>query len=243
MGALGRSQGRRFTLHPPAVTFAAHHGMTIRACFDGEPMAIETPMVGLFNAINCLTAAGLARALGLEPEAIGRGLAAMRGAPGRFERVEAGQPFPIIVDYAHTPDSVLQLLLNARGLARRRLIAVIGCGGDRDPGKRPLMGEAAARLAHHVIVTNDNPRTEEPQAIAEAILEGVRRVEHGAPACEVVLDRRMAIGRAIELARGGDVVVIAGKGHEDYQILGERRIHFADREVAAELAAEKWKAS
>lgn len=212
----------------------ARGGMTIGIDYHDRRIEIETPLTGLFNAVNCVTATGLALAVGIDPEAIRCGLAAMTGAPGRFERVEAGQPFPIIVDYAHTPDSLEQLLLNARGLARRRLIAVFGCGGDRDPLKRPLMGQVAARLAHQLIITNDNPRTEAPENIAKAIADGVKAGTTSEVKWEVLLDRRAAIRRAIALADKGDVVVIAGKGHEDYQILGKTKTHFDDREEARE---------
>ncbi len=207
-------------------------GMSIYAHYKGAPLCIETPLVGLFNAVNCLTAAGLALAVGIEPEAIASGLAGFKGAPGRFELVQAGQKFPIIVDYAHTPDSLLQVLLNARGLARRNLIVVFGCGGDRDPGKRPLMGQSAARLANRIIVTNDNPRSEEPGLIAEAIIEGIKGTSHAGLRWEVLLDRREAIREAIAMARPGDVVVIAGKGHEDYQLVAGEKHHFDDREEA-----------
>ncbi|MEN6627280.1 MAG: UDP-N-acetylmuramoyl-L-alanyl-D-glutamate--2,6-diaminopimelate ligase [Candidatus Sumerlaeia bacterium] len=207
-------------------------GMKITASWEGREIEIDTPLTGLFNAINCLTATALSLAVGIDIDAIREGLARMTGAPGRFERVDAGQPFPIIVDYAHTPDSLEQLLLNARGLARRRLIAVFGCGGDRDPLKRPLMGQAAARLAHQIIITNDNPRTEPPESIAKAIADGVKQSIGPDQKWEILLDRRAAIRRAVAMAQKGDVVVLAGKGHEDYQIVGKEKHHFDDREEA-----------
>jgi len=214
-------------------------GMRLDAAYQGRPLAIESPMHGLFNAVNCLTAAGLALAAELPLEAIQAGCAAMPGAPGRFEFIQAGQSFPVIVDYAHTPDSLTQALLYARGFARRHLIAVIGCGGDRDPGKRPLMGRAAARLADEVIVTNDNPRTEEPTAIAEAIVEGIKQGAGAGLQWHVQLDRREAIRQAIARATADDAVIIAGKGHEDYQILGTTKHHFDDREEARAAAARR----
>lgn len=207
-------------------------GMRIDAIYDGHSLRLETPMHGLFNVQNCLVAAGLALAAGLPEEAIRKGLAATQGAPGRFEFINAGQQFPIIIDYAHTPDSLTQLLLNARGLTRRRLIVVFGCGGDRDAGKRPLMGNAAARVADVAIVTNDNPRTEEPQAIAQAIVEGIEAGRGPDLRWHVQLDRREAIKEAIEMASAEDTIVIAGKGHENYQILGATKIHFDDKEEA-----------
>lgn len=215
-------------------------GLKIHAVWQERPLVLTSPMHGFFNVQNCLTATGLALAIGIPVEAIQAGLAATHGAPGRFEPVLAGQSFPIIVDYAHTPDSLLQVLLTARGLAQRRLIVVFGAGGDRDPGKRPLMGQAAARLADEVIITNDNPRTEAPGPIAEAIAEGVRQCAPSSLRWQIDLDRHAAIRRAIAQARPGDAVVIAGKGHENYQILGTEKIHFDDREEArAAVAALK----
>jgi UDP-N-acetylmuramoyl-L-alanyl-D-glutamate--2,6-diaminopimelate ligase len=212
-------------------------GMRIDLNFRGRVMTVDSPMHGYFNAMNCLTAVGLGLALGLDPEGIARGCAEFRGAPGRFEIIRAPKGVPVIVDYAHTPDALQQLLLNASGLATRRLIAVFGCGGDRDRGKRPLMGEAAARIAQEVIVTNDNPRTEAPEAIAAEIVEGLGGDGRLDASHRVILDRREAIATAIRLAEEGDVVVIAGKGHEDYQIVGKTKHHFDDREVAREVIA------
>ncbi len=216
---------RKVQLRPP--------GMIMDVLAMGKPLRLETPMPGFYNAQNCLLAAGLALSVGIEPAAIQQGIKTMTGAPGRFEFVNAGQPFPVIVDYAHTPDALLQVLLQARGFAHRRLIAVFGCGGDRDPGKRPLMGRAAARLADEIIITNDNPRTEEPAKIAAAIVEGINQ----APMAdtikwEIELDRRAAIRKAIARAETKDAIVIAGKGHEDYQIFGREKTHFDDREEA-----------
>ncbi|MCE5230729.1 UDP-N-acetylmuramoyl-L-alanyl-D-glutamate--2,6-diaminopimelate ligase [bacterium] len=225
---------RRADLCVESLRCKTRGGMLIKIAHHGSTIEIDTPLTGIFNAVNCLTAAALSLAVGIDPDAIRRGLAVMKGAPGRFERVEAGQPFPIIVDYAHTPDSLEQLLLNARGLARKRLIAVFGCGGDRDPLKRPLMGMAAARLAHQVIITNDNPRTEAPETIAKAVADGVKAAATHDLKWEILLDRRAAIRRAIAMAEKGDVVVIAGKGHEDYQIVGAKKTHFDDRETARE---------
>jgi UDP-N-acetylmuramyl-tripeptide synthetase len=213
-------------------------GLRIDGTWQGEPIRLHTPMHGLFNVQNCLTAAGLALLGGIPLAAVQAGLASTHGAPGRFEPVKAGQPFPVIVDYAHTPDSLLQILLSARGLVQRRLIVVFGAGGDRDPGKRPLMGQAAARLADEVIVTNDNPRTENPQKIADAVAKGVRENAGSGLHWKIELDRRQAIREAIAMAREGDVVLIAGKGHENYQILGEKKIHFDDREEARAAVAE-----
>jgi UDP-N-acetylmuramoyl-L-alanyl-D-glutamate--2,6-diaminopimelate ligase len=196
-------------------------------------LELESPLRGDFNAENLLAATATARLLGVEDEAIAAGVAALGGVPGRFEAVDCGQDFVLVVDYAHTPDALARVLGAARELASSRLICVFGCGGDRDREKRPLMGEIAGALSDLAIVTSDNPRSEEPRAIVDQILEGMKGVE-----AEVELDRRRAIARAIEEARAGDVVVIAGKGHEQGQEIGGRLLPFDDRIVAAELLEE-----
>jgi UDP-N-acetylmuramoyl-L-alanyl-D-glutamate--2,6-diaminopimelate ligase len=157
--------------------------------------------------------------------------------PGRFERVDSGAGPIVLVDYAHTPDAVENALRVARGLARGRLVAVLGCGGDRDRGKRPLMGAAASRLADRVYLTSDNPRSEEPGAILAQILEGAR-ASGGCAEVRVIEDRRAAIFAAVAEAGPADVVLIAGKGHEDYQIVGGRTLHFSDREEARRALEE-----
>jgi UDP-N-acetylmuramyl-tripeptide synthetase len=165
--------------------------------------------------------------------AIAQGLCNLRRVPGRFESVEEGQPYRVIVDYAHTEDGLRNVLKAARGICEGRLVVVFGCGGDRDKGKRPKMGMAAAEWADHSIVTSDNPRTEDPERILLDIEVGLQRA--GKRKYEdylIILDRAEAIRTAIEGAKSGDVVLIAGKGHEDYQILGDKRIHFDDCEVA-----------
>jgi UDP-N-acetylmuramyl-tripeptide synthetase len=197
---------------------------------------IASPLLGLFNVRNLLAAAGAALAAGLSPDAVRTGLAAVTGVPGRLERVDAGQDFTVVVDYAHTDDALRNLLETVRALKPRRVITVFGCGGDRDRTKRPLMGAVAARLSDIAIVTSDNPRSEPPEAILDEIKRGMNG---GKPGRErhFILDRREAIARALELAGAGDVVVIAGKGHETYQVLRDRQIPFDDREVARELLA------
>jgi UDP-N-acetylmuramoyl-L-alanyl-D-glutamate--2,6-diaminopimelate ligase len=187
---------------------------------------LETRLRGRFNVENVLAAASLARLLGVEDEAIARGVAHVTGVPGRFEAVDEGQPFTVLVDYAHTPGALENVLAEARSLTTGRLAVVFGCGGDRDRGKRPLMGEVATRLADDVIVTSDNPRSEEPMAIVEAIVDGTDGT------AEVELDRTVAIERALARAGDGDVVLIAGKGHEPGQEAGGHVIPFDDREVA-----------
>jgi UDP-N-acetylmuramoyl-L-alanyl-D-glutamate--2,6-diaminopimelate ligase len=153
--------------------------------------------------------------------------------PGRLERVDAGQDFAVVVDYAHTDDALKNLLETLRELGPRRLITVFGCGGDRDNTKRPLMGTVASRLSDLVIVTSDNPRSEPPEAILEQVRRGIPK--NRAAQTELIVDRREAIARALELAGPGDVVVIAGKGHETYQVLRDRTVPFDDRQVARDL--------
>jgi UDP-N-acetylmuramoyl-L-alanyl-D-glutamate--2,6-diaminopimelate ligase len=204
-------------------------------------LRVASPLVGAHNLENLCCAAGLSLALGLEPGAVSRGLSSSRGAPGRLERIE-GRGILAFVDYAHTPDSLAAASAALRALEPRRLLVVFGCGGDRDPGKRPLMGRAAARAADLVVVTSDNPRGEEPRAIVDAIVPGVLEaglrslktdeVVRGERGFAVVLDRREAIDLAFAAARPGDVVLLAGKGHEDYQIVGAEKRHFDDREEA-----------
>ena len=196
---------------------------------------VRMHLVGMFNVHNALGAIGAAQAVGVSENSILEGLANLPAVPGRLEQVKAGQPFMVLVDYAHTPDALERVLVNSRAMTAGRLIAVFGCGGDRDNTKRPIMGKSAAELADYVVVTNDNPRTEDPEKIADQIMEGVTTV--GLPLENVarILDRKAAIEHALELAQAGDVVVIAGKGHEDYQILGTEKIHFDDREVAREF--------
>jgi len=189
---------------------------------------LETRLRGRFNVENVLGAVAAARLLGIDDDAIAYGVRELRGVPGRFEAVDEGQPFAVLVDYAHTPDSLENVLRTARDLAQNRVICVFGCGGDRDRGKRPLMGRIATELADLAIVTSDNPRSEEPEAIIAEILEGT-----GSEA-EVEPDRREAIARAVAEAGEGDVVVIAGKGHEQGQQFADRTIPFDDREVARE---------
>ena len=191
---------------------------------DGIPFDLK--LRGRFNRANALGAIWAARELGVDDEAIARGIAQLPGVPGRFESVEAGQPFTVIVDYAHTPDSLVNVLQAARGLGEGQLIVVFGAGGDRDREKRPLMGRAAAEHADRAIVTTDNPRTEDPATIAE-------QVAHGK--LEIVLDRRAAIETALVAAQPGDVVVIAGKGADTEMELADRTVPFDDRAVARDV--------
>ena len=223
-------------LHPRTMTFGL---AGIRASVDSPwgPLEITSPLVGRHNLSNILGAAAACLQIGLPRKVVEAGVANLPAVPGRFEKVEAGQPFGVVVDYAHTPDALERVLAFAREFARGRLLVVFGCGGDRDRGKRPLMGEVAARLADRVFATSDNPRGEEPLAILKEIEIGVKKVSLGGKTHVTIPDRREAIGAALAEARGGDLVVIAGKGHETYQILRDRTIPFDDRVVAREALA------
>jgi len=216
---VGDQWGRRLAAElPDARTFHPDDPL------DGFDLKLR----GRFNRANALGAINAARALGVDEDAIRAGIASVHGVPGRFETIEAGQPFTVVVDYAHTPDSLDNVLRAARDLGDGRLIAVFGAGGDRDREKRPLMGRVAAELADRAIVTTDNPRSEDPAAIAAEVAEG---------GMEIVLDRREAIRAALADARAGDVVVIAGKGADTEMELADRRIPFSDKDVARELLA------
>jgi UDP-N-acetylmuramoyl-L-alanyl-D-glutamate--2,6-diaminopimelate ligase len=200
-------------------------------------LTVESPLVGQHNLANILGAAGGCLHLGVTREQLEAGIRQLRAVPGRFEKVEAGQPFGVVVDYAHTPDALERILTFARDFAGGRLIALFGCGGDRDRTKRPLMGEAAARLSDFAILTSDNPRSEDPQAILTEIEVGVKKVSRGPEGYVTIPDRREAIAFALARAQPGDLVVLAGKGHETYQILRDRTIPFDDRVVARETMA------
>jgi UDP-N-acetylmuramoyl-L-alanyl-D-glutamate--2,6-diaminopimelate ligase len=225
-------------------------GSGTRARLDtpAGPLEIDSPLVGDFNLANLTLAAGLALAQGIAPAVIAGGISRQRAVPGRLERVNNEAGVLCVVDYAHTPDALERALSTVRPLTRGRLIVVFGCGGDRDPTKRPLMGEAAARLGDLAIVTSDNPRTEDPRRIVDMIGTGVRRtgieelsaveLHRAERGFHVEVDRRTAIRRAVAAARAGDSVLIAGKGHEDYQILGTQKIHFDDREEARAAFAQ-----
>ena len=208
---------------------------------------VDSPLVGRYNISNILTAIGIGTALGMNADTIARGLKDMKAVPGRMEKVDEGQPFGVVVDYAHTEDAIGRLLESVREVTARRIITVFGCGGDRDRTKRPRMGAAAIAGSDVVIITSDNPRTEDPLSIIRDIEQGLAErgartsvrdaAQQTAPRKKpyaVIPDRHEAVAAAVGLARPGDVVVLAGKGHEDYQIVGEKKIHFDDREVARE---------
>lgn len=210
-------------------------GMRFKVSTPAGERAFQSPLVGRPHIYNILAAIASGLESGYELEAIARGLESCGGAPGRFERVAHAGDFAVIVDYAHTDDALLNVLRTAQEVKRGRIITVFGCGGDRDRSKRAPMGEAAASLSDMVILTSDNPRTEDPHEILADAEVGLRAVGR---TYEKIADRREAIHRAIQAARTGDVVLIAGKGHEDYQIIGQEVFHFDDREVARE-ALEK----
>jgi UDP-N-acetylmuramoyl-L-alanyl-D-glutamate--2,6-diaminopimelate ligase len=235
--------GRRLAADlPDAITFGIEsEDAAVRArdvafgltgsTFTLDGLELRSPLPGRFNVLNVLGAVAAVRALGVPDERIADTLPGAGRVPGRFEPVDEGQPFAVLVDYAHTPDALENVLREARDLARGRLIAVFGAGGDRDRGKRPLMGRAARELADRVVVTSDNPRSEDPEAIIAEILEGAGN----GPSVEALVDRRAAIEHAVGLAAPGDVVVIAGKGHEQGQEFeGGRKVPFDDVTVARE---------
>lgn len=214
---------------------ANHDGLRFDLATPAGPVAIRSPLLGRYNVWNLLAAIGAGLHLGVALEAVARGVETLRGVPGRFEPVIAGQPFTVVVDYAHTEDALDRLLAAAGDLAPRRIVTVFGCGGDRDPGKRAPMGRVAARRSDWVIVTSDNPRREDPLAILRAIEQGVRAEAAAGGRTrgyDIVPERAEAIERAVAMAQPADLVVIAGKGHEDYQIIGTTRFAFDDRQVA-----------
>ncbi len=229
--------------HPDAITVGLAAGAAVRAenvtldaagaqfdlIIDGEHIEVALPLAGAYNVSNALVAAGCATACGVSHASIALGLDRAPQVPGRLERVDGGADFAVIVDYAHTPDSLEKAIRAVKAVTKGRVIVVFGCGGDRDPDKRPLMGTAAGLSADRIIVTSDNPRSEDPVGIILQIEDGLKLA--GAQ-WEVEVDRGRAIARAIAMAQPGDAVLIAGKGHEDYQIFADRTIHFDDREVS-----------
>ena len=220
------------------VTYSLEDASDVRVAPDQAELTwrgqhIRLPLGGWFNIMNALAAATTASALGIGEEVIAAGLSAARPVPGRFEPVAAGQPFAVIVDYAHTPDALAEALRAARAATEGRVLVVFGCGGDRDATKRPAMGATAAELADVAVVTSDNPRSEDPAAIISAVLTGVPASASSRVVAEV--DRRAAIALALANAEPGDVVLIAGKGHEATQTIGDETRPFDDREVAMAL--------
>jgi UDP-N-acetylmuramoyl-L-alanyl-D-glutamate--2,6-diaminopimelate ligase len=223
------------------------NGLMFDAASPAGTIPVESSLIGRHNIYNILTAIGIGVALSASAEMIARGIRKMKAVPGRMEKVDEGQPFGVLVDYAHTEDAIVRLLESVREITAKRIITVIGCGGDRDRTKRPAMGAAAIKESDIVIITSDNPRTEDPLSIIREIEKGL--AEHGvkisspdaaqqiAPGKKpyyIIPGRHEAVAVAVGLARPGDSVVLAGKGHENYQIIGENKMHFDDREVARE---------
>ena len=231
----------------PVWTFGIHSQADIQAealelGLDGTQFIVNSPfgrmtiashLVGEHNVSNLLAAIGIGLEMGVSPAAVEQAVTSVTNVPGRFERVQEGQNFTVVVDYAHTDDALQRLLEAAEAIKQARIITVFGCGGDRDPGKRSKMGQVAVQKSDLVIVTSDNPRTEDPQAILSDIEKGIEALPpEERCAFHVISDRAEAIQTAIDLASSGDLVLIAGKGHEDYQILGTQKVHFDDREEA-----------
>ncbi len=201
---------------------------------------IQSTLLGRHNIYNILSAAAVGLIQGIALDTIARGVRELARVPGRFDKVDMGQNFTVAVDYAHTDDALLNALKAARTISSGKVIVVVGCGGDRDNTKRPVMGRIAAELADFAVITSDNPRTEDPNGIIDQILEGIPDNINPEERYMVLPERRDAIRFAINKAQSGDLVLIAGKGHEDYQILGTEKIHFDDREEAAEALQQRF---
>jgi UDP-N-acetylmuramoyl-L-alanyl-D-glutamate--2,6-diaminopimelate ligase len=216
----------------PRHIVTSFQGLRFEVQFGKARFPIESALIGKINVYNILAACATGLSYGLAPEVIARGIANLPAVPGRFERVDEGQPFVVVVDYAHTDDALRNVIAVARGLNPKRVITLFGCGGDRDRAKRPLMGQAAAEASDFVVLTSDNPRSEDPLMIMNDALVGIRRtdVPH-----VVEPDREAAIRYALKEAREGDIVILAGKGHETYQVLKDKTIDFDDRAVAREV--------
>jgi len=238
-----------YAVDAPAELAAHIESMTLASTvftirYKNQRQRIKTPLLGSYNVANHLAAAGLALAAGIDLQTVAAGLAELKSIPGRLEKIESPAPFTVIIDYAHTDDALANVLSTLRPLSPNKLIVVFGCGGDRDRTKRPRMARAAEKFADVVIVTSDNPRTEDPDDIISEILAGfengpaIPHAELRAPSDElratkiIEPDRKKAIALAIRLAQKDDTILIAGKGHEDYQIIGKTKIHFSDRETA-----------
>jgi UDP-N-acetylmuramoyl-L-alanyl-D-glutamate--2,6-diaminopimelate ligase len=211
-------------------------GMNVRIAHPGNVLEVHSSLVGKHNVYNILAAAAASLVLNVSPDDIGKGIAGLRGVPGRFEKVDNARGIHIVVDYAHTDNALEHLLETAREFKPRRVVLVFGAGGNRDKEKRERMGRVAARLADWTVITSDNPRGEDPLEIIAAIEKGFEK--EAARTYEVVPDRKEAIARALAMAVKGDYVLVAGKGHEDYQIFKDRTVHFSDIEVIREMLAK-----
>ena len=232
----GRSEDARIRLIEAESTLS---GTNLKVALPDGTLEIRSPMKGMFNVENLLAATAAGHALGFPAEQIRNGLESVEPVDGRFELVDEGQDFGVIVDFAHTADALERVFSHARQLTQGRLIAVFGAGGDRDAGKRGPMGEAAGRWCDWIMVTNDNPRTEDPKKIADAVVGGVMKTVSKSARVEMILDRRQAIQAAVEEARSGDLILIAGKGHEAYEMIGNRLILFDDRNISRLAIREK----
>jgi UDP-N-acetylmuramoyl-L-alanyl-D-glutamate--2,6-diaminopimelate ligase len=228
----GLSDGTQLCAENAQTSF---EGLRFDLCYQGVRQPVESTLAGRINVLNILAASGAALSYGIDLGTIARGVAGLKAVPGRFERIDCGQPFLVVVDYAHTDDALRNIIQVAREMTKGRVITLFGCGGDRDRAKRPLMGMAAGELSDFVVLTSDNPRSEDLLGIINDALVGLGRFDtpHIAEP-----DRARAIRRALEEAREGDVVLIAGKGHEPYQVLKDRTIHFDDREMAREILGD-----
>lgn len=207
-------------------------GVNFTLCTAEGEFEAFIPIPGKFSVYNALAALGVACSVGVPVETAVEALKTAKGVKGRAEVFPTGRDFTVIIDYAHTPDGLVNIISAMRAIAKGRIVTLFGCGGDRDPIKRPLMGEAAAELSDFVVVTSDNPRTEDPEKIIEDIMPGV--LKFNTPH-EVIVNRKEAIRFAVEHAQKDDIIILAGKGHETYQILGKTKIHFDEREVLAEI--------
>ena len=225
---------RSATIHADRIT-ASTEGIRCVFNYSGKGYDITTGLLGLINVYNLLAATSALLGLGFDINEVVSTIAFLEPAEGRMELIDEGQPFTVLVDYAHTPDALQKLLETVRGLDGKRVITVFGCGGDRDRGKRPLMGEVASSLSDMLFITSDNPRTEPPEQIIDDILKGVKNHNF-----MVVVDRKEAITKAIQECQPGDVLVIAGKGHEDYQEIYDQRIPFDDRRVVREVLRQRF---
>ncbi len=208
-------------------------GSSFKFNFQGKAVSINMHLIGRFGIYNALAAIACGLAQGVDPKVIKKAIEKVQGVSGRFEQVPSRRDFTVIVDYAHTPDGLENILKTSRQIVENRLITVFGCGGDRDRTKRPLMGEIAAQYSDFCIVTSDNPRSEEPEDIIADIIPGLDRVENSRYA--IIVDRREAIRHAINFGKKGDLIIIAGKGHETYQLVKDKVLEFDDRKVAAEF--------
>jgi UDP-N-acetylmuramoyl-L-alanyl-D-glutamate--2,6-diaminopimelate ligase len=230
----GLEPGADVTTRKPVLTLS---GIEFTAETPAGKIEIQSKLVGRPNVYNILAATATAVALGLPAEVISKGIAQLAAVPGRFQRIEAGQPFLVVVDFAHSDDALRNLLATARELnSTGRIITLFGCGGDRDRTKRPLMGEAAGRASDVVVLTSDNPRSEDPLLIINDVIVGAQRTK-----AKLLIEpnRQKAIEMALDEARAGDIVLLAGKGHETYQVLRDRTIEFDDRAVAQHILSKR----